>query len=145
MAGRMTRRERNLRRRLAYHLDKARQACAGDAATWSIDDCGIWQADIQLAATGFDPAKAYRGRYKTQRGAHRALGLLGLPMALQRLAGRARRIEPASARIGDVGLISAGKAFSCVRLLHRNEWIGRSPIGWAMVPTDMVRMAWRAV
>lgn len=114
---------------------------------WGEDDCALWHADIQLAAMGVDVAASFRGRYKTQRGAHRVLGLLGLPMVMQKLTRKhgCGRIKPKDAQIGDVGLIDAGKRFSCVRLLHRNEWIGRSEYGWSMVPTSRVRAAWRAV
>lgn len=143
----MTRRERNARRRLAYHLDKARRACAGRPMVWGVDDCALWHADIQLAAMGVDPASSFRGRYTTRRGAHQALGLLGLPMALAKITRKHRcgRINPSIARVGDIGVIEIGKAFACVRLLHRDEWIGRNEAGWSMVPTERVRAAWRAV
>jgi hypothetical protein len=143
----VTRRERNARRRLAYHLEKARKACVGRPMVWGKDDCALWHADIQLAAMGVDVAAPYRGRYKTRRGAHRVLGALGLPMALQRLTRKHRcnRVDPKRARIGDVGVIEVGKAFACVRLLHKGEWIGRNEFGWSMVPTDRVRAAWSAV
>lgn len=140
--------ERNARRRLAYHLDKARRACVGRAVVWGRDDCALWQSDIQLAAMGIDVAASFRGRYKTKRGAHRVLGVLGLPMVMQKLTRKHRcgRIKPKNARIGDIGLIDApGGRFSCVRLLHRNEWIGRSESGWSMVPTSRVRAAWCTV
>lgn len=139
--------ERNARRRLAYHLDKARRACAGREMVWGDDDCALWQAGIQFAAMGVDVAAAFKGHYKTQRGAHRTLGVLGLPMVLQKITRKhgCGRVKPKDARIGDIGLIESGERFSCVRLLHRNEWIGRSEFGWTMVPTKMVRAAWRAV
>jgi hypothetical protein len=143
----MTRRERNARRRLAYHLDKARLAVAAKPMVWGVDDCALWHADIQLKAMGIDPAAEFRGRYKTRRGAHRVLGLMGLPMVLQRFTRKhgCGRVEPSKARLGDIGLVPIGKAYACVRLLHRNEWIGRNDAGWSMVPTERVRIAWRAV
>lgn len=142
----MTRRERNARRRLAYHLDKARLAVACKPMVWGEDDCALFNANVQLAAMGIDPAAAFRGRYRTQRGAHRVLGLMGLPMMLQRFTRKHNRsrVDPNKARIGDIGLVPVGGAYACVRLLHRNEWIGRSEIGWFMLPTEHVRMAWRA-
>lgn len=139
----MTRRERNVRRRLSYHLDRARRTVAAKPMEWGKDDCALFHADVQFAATGFDPAAGFRGRYRTQRGAHRVLGALGLPMVLRKLTGN-ERVDPERARIGDIGLVPVGKGFACVRLLHRNEWIGRNDAGWSMVPTERVRMAWRA-
>lgn len=143
----MTPAERNLRRRIAYHLDKARRACGGRPMVWGRDDCVLFHANIERAATGRDPAIEWRGRYRTMRGARRILGQGGLPAAMRRIARRngCRSVKPSEAKVGDVGLLPLPWAYSVVRMLHKNEWIGRNDRGWSVIPTERVRFAWSAV
>lgn len=141
----MTREQRNIRRRLACHLERAMAAAVGTAMVWGRDDCALFHGGVELAARGYDPCAAFRGRYKTQRGARRVLGRGGLPAAMRSAARRHgwRRVAPGKARIGDLGLMALPDgAVAVVRLLHRGEWIGRNDFGWSMVPTDRVRVAW---
>lgn len=143
----MTRTERNLRRRLAAATDRARRAAVGRPFVWGKDDCVLFHANVERAVTGRDPAKKWRGRYRTPRGAHRILGKGGLPAALRRLSRSygSRKIDPAKARVGDIGLIRVAWAYAVVRLVRRNEWIGRTPSGYSVVPTSMVKFAWSAL
>lgn len=45
---------------------------------WGKNDCALFAADAVLAMTGHDPAEALRGRYRTARGAKRALKRIGI-------------------------------------------------------------------
>ncbi len=144
----MTRQERNARRRLQYHLLRAMKIATKRGMRWGVDDCALWHADIDVAAMNRgDPAASFRGRYKTKRGAHRVLGLLGLPLALRQAADAfgCRRIKPSEAKVGDLGIMPMDGAFSTFRMLHRDEWIGRNEAGYSMAPTKLIKYAWSAI
>lgn len=140
----MTRDERALRRRVQYHLRKAMRAAVGRPMQWGRDDCALFHGDVHLAATGFDPCAAYRGRYRTMRGAHRVLGRGGLPKTLRAVARRQgwHRVRAVDARIGDVGLVPVGRAVAVVVCVRRGEWVGRNEAGFSIVPSAAVRVAW---
>jgi len=44
---------------------------------WGVHDCATWAFDVRLALTGIDSADAWRGKYRTEKGATRMLRLLG--------------------------------------------------------------------
>jgi hypothetical protein len=136
----LTRAERNARRRLAYHLGRARRRWIAQPMRWGFDDCALAQAQVQLAALGQDPCAAFRGRYRTRRGARRVLGHGGLPAALRVAARRYgwRKIRSRQARIGDIGLVPTPTGLGVVRLMHRGQWIGRNETGFTMIPTAVV-------
>jgi hypothetical protein len=140
----LNRHQRNARRRLAYHLRRARRRWIERPMRWGIDDCVLAQAEVQLAALGQDPCAAFRGRYRTHRGARRVLGRGGLPAALRQAARRYgwRKIRSSCARVGDLGLVLTPTGLGLVRCMHRGEWIGRNEMGWSMIPTAMVKAAW---
>ena len=133
---------RNLRRRLAYHLRKAMDDAFGVAAPF--DCCVMFQADVHLAATGVDPVAAYRGRYSTVRGMRRVLGKGGLAARTRDIAREHgwKRVKPSAARVGDIGIVPAVGGLAVVRMLHRNEWVGRNETGWSVLPTSAVLRAW---
>lgn len=74
---------------------------------WGKDDCALWCADVINEALGYDPAAHNRGRYTTRRGAARVLGKKGMLGAMRAAARRHKwkRINPAMARPGDIGLL----------------------------------------
>lgn len=140
----MTSAERSARRRLAYRLEKAMRAAAGRPMRF--DGCALFQANVHRAALGVDPIAEWRKRYRTVRGLRRILGPRGLRGAMLKVARRNgwKRIKPGAARAGDIGLVIAAGAtgFAVVRKLHRNEWIGRTEMGYSVrVTADVVR-AW---
>lgn len=70
---------------------------------WGVSDCGMFASDVALAITGIDAAKAFRGRYTTERGAARALkraGFVDVVDAFQ--ATFPETIELPFARRGDI-------------------------------------------
>jgi hypothetical protein len=104
----------------------------------------MFQANVHLAATGSDPVARWRGRYKTAKGMRRVMGPAGLLGCVRQVA-RARRwkrIPGSRALIGDIGLAECPTGVAVVRKLHRNAWIGRNDMGWSLLPTDAVRVAW---
>ena len=40
---------------------------------WGTHDCATWAFDVRLAMTGLDAAAAWRGKYRTEKGAARML------------------------------------------------------------------------
>jgi len=60
-------------------LDKCIDDARGKPFVRGQHDCCMWTADTVLALTGIDYAKEFRGKYKTIRGARKALGKKGLP------------------------------------------------------------------
>lgn len=48
-------------------------AAEGKPFAWGENDCCLFAADCCLAISGKDPAQVFRGKYKTEAGAKRAL------------------------------------------------------------------------
>lgn len=117
---------------------------AGTPAPWGVDDCALALANIDIAVRGVDPAKPYRGRYRTEIGAKRVLGksgLLGAWGAAARRLGWRRLKTVARAQDGDraVAVTPAGVS-SVIRYCGR--WIGRSNHGNLMVFDKNIVRAW---
>jgi hypothetical protein len=108
---------------------------------WGAHDCATFAFDTRLALTGEDAAKAWRGRYRTARGAHMVLrrrlkaasheeaatAILGAPLATIWLAQR-----------GDIVL--RGDSFGvCVGA----EAAFLSPEGLVFWPLEPADKAWR--
>jgi hypothetical protein len=107
---------------------------------WGRHDCATWAADVRLALTGQDAAAAWRGRYKSGRGALRVMrrmgfrtleagvtGILGAPLPTPLLAQR-----------GDVVLY--GDALG-VCIGATGLFLG--PDGLVELPIAACRLAWR--
>ncbi len=54
-------------------LNDAIKAAQGRPFSWGEFDCCLFAADCAMAVCGLDPAKPYRGKYKTEAGAKRQL------------------------------------------------------------------------
>lgn len=130
--------------RWPHLLDDFIEAARHRPFAWGVHDCGLFAANWIRQATGVDPAKRWRRRYTTERGAWRVLrndGLLdmedvgraayGEPMENARLAGR-----------GDiVSVLSGGLVCLGVHLGHRVVCAG--PDGLVFLPVSAIRHAWR--
>ena len=103
---------------------------------WGRDDCALWCADIVRKVCGYDPARDFRGHYRSRRGAHKVLGSRGLKGAIERAARRHgwKRIRPDMARIGDIGIArmtqpDGSEAFTTVICRAHGWFVGRSEHG----------------
>ncbi len=110
-------------------------AAAARPFRWGAHDCQMWPADWVLGETGRDPAAAWRGRYRTWRGAERILRqggglvvLAGAGMARAGLAG----IAPDLAADGDVGIVQASVTIGD-RVCPREVGAIRVAGGWAVL------------
>jgi hypothetical protein len=102
--------------KLSDWMDRLSECVRGRMAmepAWGTNDCMVWAADCVLAQTGVDDLAAYRGRYKTARGALRALQQIDkvkLPIELMdRLWGP--RVHISQARHGDLVVTTLGEPF----------------------------------
>jgi hypothetical protein len=120
---------------------------------WGKDDCALWCADIVRDALGYDPAREYRGRYKTRRGAMRVLGRNGLKGLLTRTARYRhwKRIRPTLAQPGDLGLAwtrlalpgrKPTQVLATVICRAPGWFVARNEKGFTAVPARDVAMAW---
>lgn len=57
----------------ALQLSKTIKAASERPFSWGEFDCCTFAADCAVAVCGVDPAEAYRGKYKTERGAKKAI------------------------------------------------------------------------
>lgn len=137
--------DRNARRRIAYHLRAAMLDVVGKQVEWGKDDCVLLQADVHVAAGLPDPVRPFRNTWNSEHGARARVQHLGGLLGALRAAARRRhwrRVDPAKALIGDVGICAWEGGITTVTKLHGNEWVGRSAQGYAVVPTAAVRLAW---
>ena len=120
------------------------KAARGRPFQWGRHDCATFAFDCVLAMTGVDRLADFRGRYRTAKGARRALKRIGGVATVEDLA-TALTIRPADAQTaqrGDVVLIDGDLGPTLgVCLGVRSAFVG--PDGLAFAPTAVVRRAWR--
>lgn len=135
-----------IRARYREEIAKALVEWAGSPARWGIDDCALALADIDVIVQQQDPAKPYRRRYRTERGARRVLGKRGLlgawGSAARRLGWRRmQKTEFASAKDGDRAVAVTPAGVSTV-IRYRGRWFGRIDYGNLMVMDRYIVRAW---
>lgn len=110
---------------------------------WGKSDCALALADIDLAVQGVDPARDYRGHYRSERGAHRVLGRPGLLGNWTKVARRLgwRRIAATAAQDGDRAVAATPAGVSTV-IRYRGKWFGRIDRGNLMVADSKIIRAW---
>lgn len=126
--------------RLADFIESRR----AEPFAWGMNDCCLFACDAVLAMTGVDAAAAYRGRYKTQRGAYALLRRIdggGIEEAARRAWGEPLP-APLMAQRGDPVLIETeygpglgiclGATIACV-----------TPSGLTTLPITAAEMVWR--
>lgn len=123
-------------------------AAIGLPMTYGVDDCMLFVANIDLAVTGVDTAAAYRGRYKTKRGAARVMGKRGVAGAALAAAKwfKWSRIDPQEAKPGARGLVDTPEGPAAV-IFDGTFWVGRKEGGVSACRTVIdgkcvIRMAW---
>lgn len=141
------------RARLESEVIAAMNAAETRLMEWGKDDCALWVADILRPVLDYDPAKSFRGRYRTRRGSMRALGRKGLIGAIKQVARRNgwERIHPTFAQPGDVGLAWTtmevpGQApkltLATVVCRSRGWFVGRNDRGFTGIRADKIAVAW---
>lgn len=108
---------------------------------WGVDDCALAAANIHIAMGLPDLAAAWRGRYRSQRGAMRVLGRPGLAAALASVGGPP--IAPSVAPSGSFGYLVTADGPACV-IKYGPVWLGRIDYGYTASPSDLVIQAWSA-
>ncbi|MFQ5783616.1 MAG: hypothetical protein ACE5H8_02180 [Alphaproteobacteria bacterium] len=125
-------------------LARTVRAAQGRRFAWGGHDCALFVCDCILAMTGCDPAARFRGRYRTARGAARALRRIAGVATLDALATRllGAPVPVATAKRGDIVLLDTddGPALGVV-IGARAAFT--SPRGLAFVPVSAPRRAWR--
>lgn len=92
------------RARLSAEMDRQRQ----DPFAWGKHDCAIgFAAAVAEAITGEDLARGYRGKYASPRGALKLMKEAGAETLGDFVALKLPEINPAFARLGDIGVIEA--------------------------------------
>lgn len=109
---------------------------------WGRRDCTLFAADAVLCITGIDPAKPWRGRYKTAIGAARIQKAHGGLAELVAQAGL-EEVRPTMAQRGDVVLIQStdGPTLAVVNLSGNVSGQGQS--GVTVYPIKEATRAWR--
>ena len=125
----------------------AMDIAASRAMKWGVDDCSLWCADVLKGALGYDAGVQFRGRYKTARGARRALGRKGLLGALQGMARKHhwRSIAAGCEQPGDIGVLVSGKIASTVICRAPGWFVGRELNGYTAIPSRMVSKIWAVI
>ncbi|MFH1806822.1 MAG: hypothetical protein ABID63_18230 [Pseudomonadota bacterium] len=122
-------------------------ACAGTAFVWGQSDCCLTACDGLQAITGIDPASGFRGRYKTLRGAYRALkrfGGGGLRETAQKITDDLGwpSVPVLTARRGDVGLVPTDQGEALAICLGA-RWVAQGRGGLVYLPLKNGLCAWR--
>jgi hypothetical protein len=151
--GQLRRRE-DWPRRLVEFLEAAH----GRPFSWGTFDCCLFACDAVEAMTGVDPARPFRGRYRTRRGAYAALKRFtgsrhcrgGLKETAERIAGELGmpEVRPLMAQRGDVVLIESapgerGDALGIVDMTGRHVSVVAPDSGYRRLPLAAAERAWR--
>lgn len=132
-----------MRARLAVAIATA-TACAPATITWGVDDCAMFAAGPIRDVLGYDPAAAWRDHYDDEAGAEHLVGRNGLTAILRGVARRHdwRRISPAAALAGDVGIYLAFERASIAICRAPGWFIARTQDGFAAIAASKIRLAW---
>ena len=124
-------------------LADAVRAARARPFAWGEHDCALFAFDCVLAMTGEDHLAAFRGRYRSAKGAVRALRRIGGVKTLEELTTRIlkRPALPETAQRGDLVMIDGelGPTLG-ICLGARSAFAG--PDGLVFAPTATVRRAW---
>lgn len=108
--------------------------------SWGEFDCCLFAADCAVAVCGTDPAEAYRGTYKTEAGAKRALKRRHGSLEAAWDACFAR-VAPAFIQRGDIAMYEAPGGRS-MAVYWANEFWATTDDGVARVACDPLAV-WR--
>lgn len=121
---------------------RLRDYLASSATTpfeWGVTDCASFTGGAVEAMTGVNPHARFAGKYKTAKGAARALKRLEFEDHIAYAASVLAEIDPAYAAFGDIAVVpgDGGMALGVVIGTHIEV---RAPGGRAVLPlTDAMR------
>lgn len=110
---------------------------------WGRHDCVLFAADAVQAQTGVDRLGAYRGRWRTARGAARLLADLGGMDAA--VSGVLSSIAPALAHRGDVAGWRDADGRLQLAIVEGETLAGPGAAGLERLPRALMARAWSAV
>lgn len=112
-------------------LHQTIQASLGRPFSWGEFDCCVFAAECSIAICGVDPLELYRGKYRTETGAKRAL--VKTHGSIEALWDAAfERVPAALAQRGDVALYD-GPEGRGVAVLWAGEWWSTAEDGVARI------------
>lgn len=106
---------------------------------WGVTDCATWVSDWRKILTGQDAAIAWRGKYKTERGAMLQIKRAGFDtMAdwVDNILGE-RLSTPFLAQRGDIGMVQ-----NALGIVAGKDICALSPHGLLAFPIDQMQIAW---
>jgi hypothetical protein len=110
---------------------------------WGEHDCVLFAADAVKAQTGVDRLAAYRGRWKTARGAARLLKRLGgMAAAVDQVL---TPIAPSMAQRGDVAAWRDADGRLQLAIVEGESLMGPGEAGLMRLPRAAMVCAWSAV
>ncbi len=115
---------------------------------WGRHDCALFACDAGAAVCGIDFASGLRGRYRSQRGAMRALRRFaggGLEQAAEKIASEhgCPEVPPRMARRGDIVLMDSDQGPVLGVCVGRAVAKAGAVRGLEYVPLALARRAWR--
>lgn len=135
---------------IAVDIDMALQGFLREAASRRFrpgTDCAMLIADWVWLLTGFDPATAIRGTYRSEAEWRRIVadagGLAALVGELAVAAGLTP-VAPATARRGDIGVVSASEGDTCAIRTGR-AWAMAGARSGVTIYDWPARAAWRVI
>ena len=107
---------------------------------WGKNDCCLFAADWVELVSGQDPAKSFRGQYRTKNGAFKQLFKLGFKDIKSVFkASLNHEIEPLYAQRGDIALVNhGGELVGGIIQINRVACVGEH--GLIYLPIDAVEM-----
>ena len=124
-------------------LDEVVRGALGRPFAWGQHDCALFACDACHAMTGVDPAAAVRGKYKTAKGAARAIkrlfGAGSLPALATTTLGAPQAAE--LARRGDIACVQTERGPALGVVL--GQWAAYpGPATLTFVPIEKARACW---
>lgn len=107
---------------------------------WGVHDCATWVSDWRQIATGQDAAQAWRGKYRTERGALRQIKRAGfdtMPEWVDSILGD-RLASPLMAQRGDIALVQ-----DALGIVTGHVVVALSPNGIVNIPLEDSQASWR--
>lgn len=106
-------------------------------------DCSMTVANWVYRATGIDPGKSVRGRYRTERGWKRIVNREGgLVRVFERLAAEAGLVPTSVPRPGDIGLVRLPGHGAHGAIRTPRGWFVRIPHRVVIAPFKTI-VAWK--